>query len=114
MALFAELRRRNVLKVAFLYVVASWLAVWFVDAIRPNVDLPGWTDAFVYALLAAGFPVALWFAWTYEITASGLKKAVEVDQTQSIVYKTGQKLNAAVAVFLVLGVLAVFGQRRPR
>ena len=111
MALFAELRRRNVLKVAFLYVVASWLAVWFVDAIRPNVDLPGWTDAFVYALLAAGFPVALWFAWTYEITASGLKKAVEVDQTQSIVYKTGQKLNAAVAVFLVLGVLAVFGQR---
>ncbi|MDH3532049.1 MAG: insulinase family protein [Gammaproteobacteria bacterium] len=111
MALFAELRRRNVLKVALLYVVSSWLVLWFEDAIRPNVDLPVWTETFVYTILAVGFPVALWFAWTYEITSSGLKKAVDVDQTQSIVYKTGQKLNAAVAVFLVLGVLAVFGQR---
>jgi zinc protease len=111
MALFAELRRRNILKVALLYAVTSWLAVWFVDTIRARVDLPGWTDIFLYTLLAIGFPVALWFAWTYEFTPAGLKKAVDVDQTQSIVYKTGQKLNAAVAVFLVLGVLAVFGQR---
>jgi zinc protease len=111
MALFAELRRRNILKVALLYAVTSWLAVWFVDTIRADVDLPGWTDTFLYTLLAVGFPVALWFAWTYEFTPAGLKKAVDVDQTQSIVYKTGQKLNAAVAVFLVLGVLAVFGQR---
>jgi len=111
MALFAELRRRNVFKVALLYAVASWLILWFVDAIQPSVTVPAWTNTFVYFILAVGFPVALLFAWTYEITPSGLKKAVDVDQTQSIVYKTGQKLNAAVAVFLVLGVLAVFGQR---
>ena len=111
MALFAELRRRNVFKVALLYAVASWLIVWFVDAIQPSVSLPVWTNTFVYFILAVGFPVALLFAWTYEITPSGLKKAVDVDQTQSIVYNTGQKLNAAVAVFLVLGILAVFGQR---
>jgi zinc protease len=111
MALFAELRRRNVFKVALLYAIGSWLVVWFVDAIRPDVTMPAWTDAFVLTVLAVGFPVALLFAWTYEITPAGLKKAVDVDQTQSIVYKTGQKLNAAVAVFLVLGVLAVFGQR---
>ena len=111
MALFAELRRRNVFKVALLYAVASWLIVWFVGAIQPDITLPSWTDTFVLAVLAAGFPVALLFAWTYEITPAGLKKAVDVEQTQSIVYKTGQKLNAAVAVFLVLGVIAVFGQR---
>jgi len=111
MALFAELRRRNVLKVALLYVVSSWLIVWFVGAIQSEVSLPGWTEIFVYFVLAVGFPVALLFAWTYEITPSGLKKAADVDQTQSIVFKTGQKLNAAVAVLLVLGVLAVFGQR---
>jgi len=111
MALFAELRRRNVLNVALLYVVSSWLIVWFVGAIQPEVLLPGWTEIFVYFVLAVGFPVALLFAWTYEITPSGLKKAADVDQTQSIVFKTGQKLNAAVAVLLVLGVLAVFGQR---
>ena len=111
MALFAELRRRNVFKVALLYAVASWLIVWFVGAIQSDVLVPVWTESFVYFILAVGFPVALWFAWTYEITPVGLKKAVDVDQTQSIVYKTGQKLNAAVAVLLVLGVLALFGQR---
>jgi zinc protease len=111
MALFAELRRRNVLKVALLYAVACWLIVWFVGAIQSEVSVPGWTETFTYFVLTVGYPVALWFAWTYEITPVGLRKADEVDQTQSIVYKTGQKLNAAVAVLVVLGVLAVIGQR---
>jgi zinc protease len=111
MALFAELRRRNVLKVALLYAVSSWLVLWFVDALRAEMSLPGWTETFVYFVIVVGFPVALLFAWTYEITPAGLKKAADVDQTQSIVFKTGQKLNAAVTVLLVLGVLAVFGQR---
>ncbi len=111
MALFAELRRRNVLKVALLYAVACWLIVWFVDVVQAEVSVPAWTDAFTYFVLVVGYPVALWFAWTYEITPGGLKKAADVDQTQSIVYKTGQKLNSAVAVLLVLGVIAVFGQR---
>lgn len=111
MALMTELRRRNVFKVALLYAVASWLVVWFVEALMARFTLPVWTETFALVMLAIGFPVALWFAWTYEITPVGLKKADEVDQTQSIVYKTGQKLNAAVAVLLVLGVLAVFGQQ---
>ncbi len=111
MALFAELRRRNVLKVALLYAVACWLTIWFVEVVQAEVTVPAWTSFFTYFVLAAGYPVALWFAWTYEITPGGLKKASDVDQTQSIVYKTGQKLNSAVAVLLVLGVLAVFGQR---
>ena len=111
MALFAELRRRNVFKVALLYAVASWLIVWFVGAIQSEVALPAWTETFVLFLVAIGFPVSLQFAWTYEFTPGGLKKAIDVEQTQSIVYKTGQKLNAAVAVLLVLGILAVFGQR---
>ena len=110
MALLAEMRRRNVFKVALLYAVLSWLVIWFVGAIQDEVDLPTWTERFVYFLVVIGFPLALWFAWTYEFTPVGLKKAVDVDQTQSIVYKTGQKLNAAVAVLAVLGVLAVFGQ----
>ena len=111
MAWFAEMRRRNVFKVALLYAISSWLIVWFVDAVQSEVVLPTWTEIFTYFVLTAGFPMALWFAWTYEITPSGLRKANDVDQTQSIVYKTGQKLNAAMAVLVVLGVLAVFGQR---
>jgi len=111
MALFAELRRRNVVKVALLFAVASWLVVWLLGGVQESVSLPVWTETFVYFLIIVGFPLALLFAWTYEITPAGLKKAADVDQTQSIVFKTGQKLNAAVAVLLVLGVLAVIGER---
>lgn len=110
MALFAELRRRNVLKVALLYAIACWLILWFVQTTGEVLGLPSWTNPFLMLLLAIGFPVALLFAWTYEITPGGLRKATEVDQTQSIVYKTGQKLNAAVAVLLVLGVLSIIGE----
>ena len=111
MSLFSELRRRNVFKVALLYAVASWLLVWIVSHLVDGVGLSPWIADYVLLLLAIGFPVALIFAWTYEITPAGLQKAVDVDQTQSIVYKTGQKLNAAVAVLAVLGVAAVIGEQ---
>ncbi len=107
MALFAEIRRRNVLKVALLYLVAGWLVLRIADVGVTSHGWPEWVEKFLLLVVAVGFPVALSFAWFYEITPSGLKKAVDVDQTQSIVYKTGQKLNAAVAVLLVLGLAAV-------
>ena len=72
MALFAEMRRRNVFKVALLYAVMSWLVVWFVGAIQSEVTVPVWTEKFMFFVLIVGFPVALWFAWTYEITPAGL------------------------------------------
>ncbi len=110
MALFAELRRRNVFKVALLYAIASWLVLWFIEHTGEVLGLPGSTELFLILLLLIGAPVALCFAWTYEITPTGLRKAADIDQTQSIVYKTGQKLNAAVAVLLVLGVLSLIGE----
>ncbi len=111
MSLFSELRRRNVLKVALLYAATSLLIVWAVESAVDRGLLPVWANEFALLLLAIGFPVALIFAWVYEITPQGLKKGVDVDQTQSIVYKTGQKLNAAVAVLAVLGVAALIGER---
>ena len=111
MGLFTELRRRNVFKVALLYAVASWLFVWIVSHMVDGLGVSPWVSDYVLLLLAIGFPVALIFAWTYEITPAGLSKAMDVDQTQSIVYKTGQKLNAAVAVLAVLGVAAVIGEK---
>jgi zinc protease len=111
MSLFFELRRRNVIKVAAVYAVASWLIVWVIDHFVLGVGLSAWVSDYVLLLLAVGFPVALIFAWVYEITPTGLQKAADVDQTQSIVYKTGQKLNAALAVLAVLGVAAVIGEQ---
>ena len=89
MSLFSELRRRNVIKVALVYAVACWLVVWIIDHLV-DIGLSAWVSDYVLLLLAVGFPVALIFAWAYEITPTGLQKAVDVDQTQSIVYKTGQ------------------------
>ena len=111
MGLFTELRRRNVFKVALLYTVGSWLLVWVVNHLVDGLGVSPWVADYVLLLLAIGFPVALIFAWSYEITPAGLSKAIEVDQTQSIVFKTGQKLNAAVAVLAVLGVAAVIGEK---
>ncbi len=111
MSLFSELRRRNVLKVALLYAATGLLIVWAVESAVDRGSLPVWANEFALLLLAIGLPVALIFAWVYEITPQGLKKGVDVDQTQSIVYKTGQKLNAAVAVLAVLGVAALIGER---
>jgi hypothetical protein len=111
MALFSELRRRNVLKVALVYALASLLVFWLVGGALLSLGAPVWANEFVLLVLLIGFPVALIFAWAYEITPAGLKKSLDVDQTQSIVFKTGQKLNAAVSVLAVLGVLALVGER---
>ncbi len=102
MGLYSELRRRNVIKVALVYVITAWLLVRGAMHFLPLFGFPVWADEFVTLLLLVGFPLALWFAWIYEITPAGLKKTIDVDQTQSIVYRTGQKLNAALAVLLVL------------
>ena len=111
MALFTEMRRRNVIKVALAYVLASLLVFWLLGALLIRLGAPDWANEFLLLVLAIGFPVALIFAWAYEITPSGLKKSLDVDQTQSIVFKTGQKLNAAVLVLAVLGVLALVGEQ---
>lgn len=111
MSLFSELRRRNVFKVALLYSLSSLLIFWLAGALVSVPGVPSWANEFVLLVLAIGFPVALIFAWTYEITPAGLKRSLDVDQTQSIVYKTGQKLNAAVAVLAVLGLMALVGER---
>ena len=102
MSLFSELRRRNVFKVALVYVIASWMLIRLMHDLHPIWGLPHWTERLVGLMLLVGFPLALYFAYIYEFTPVGFKKTIEVDQTQSIVYKTGQKLNAALAVLLVL------------
>ena len=107
MSLLAELRRRNVFKVALVYVVAAWLLLQLTAYVVEQLGLPGWTDRFVMLLLAIGYPLALYFAYIYEITPQGLRKTVDVDQTQSIVFKTGQKLNAALAVLIILGLISL-------
>ena len=79
MSLLAELKRRNVLRMAGLYLVGAWLVVQVVATVLPLFGAPGWLARSVVVLLAIGFLPALAFAWVFEWTPEGLKRDAELD-----------------------------------
>src|SRR5688572_5132704 len=82
-AFLSELRRRNVVKVATVYIVVGWGVIQAADVLFPALTLPKWTVTLVVALVIAGFPISLMLAWAFELTPSGIgrdnKKAVSTD-----------------------------------
>jgi TolB-like protein/Tfp pilus assembly protein PilF len=112
---FAELKRRNVYKVAVAYAVISWLLIQIATQVFPFFEIPNWSVRLVVLLLILGFPVALILAWAFEITPEGIKRAEDVEPNESITYKTGRKLvGITIALaFLAAGLLA-FQLFRPR
>jgi TolB-like protein len=103
-SVWAELKRRNVVKVAVLYVVASWLILQVADVLFLNLGAPDWTFGFVLGLLILFFFPVVIFAWVYEMTPEGLKRESEVDRSQSITPETGRRLNLVTIVIVVAGV----------
>jgi TolB-like protein len=102
MSFIRELKRRNVIRVAIAYAVATWLLIEVSATTFPMLRLPEWTATFVAVLLMIGFPVALIFAWAYELTPEGLKKEKDVDRSVSITHVTGRKLDFAIIAVLVV------------
>jgi len=76
---FAELKRRNVYKVAVAYIVAGWALSQGIAQVFPVFDVPNWVVRLIVALLIIGFPIALIFAWAFEITPEGVKSTEEAD-----------------------------------
>lgn len=72
MAVIQELQRRKVIRAAAVYVVAAWLLLQVAATIAPIMNLPGWFEKLVLALLVLGFPVALILAWSLELTPDGI------------------------------------------
>ena len=101
--LFQELKRRNVIRVAIAYAVSAWLLIQVVDALFPMLRLPEWTATLVAVLLLIGFPIALIFAWAFELTPEGLKLEKHVVRDESITHATGRKLDFIIIGMLVLG-----------
>ncbi len=97
-----ELKRRNVFHVALIYIVVSWLLMQIGDVMFPALLLPDWTARMLVAFLLLGLPIALIFAWAYEITPEGIKKTVDVELDESITSRTGRQID-----FLIIGVLAI-------
>src|SRR4030095_7481889 len=76
---FAELKRRNVYKVAVAYIVAGWALAQGIAQVFPIFDVPNWIIRLIVLLIITGFPFALIFAWTFEITSEGVKRTAEAD-----------------------------------
>ena len=100
--LFEELKRRNVFKVGTAYVVLAWLLAQITDVFLEPFGAPDWVVKSILLVLMAGFPLALFFAWAFEMTPEGIKKEKDVDRTQSITQETGQKLNLTIIFILIL------------
>jgi TolB-like protein/tetratricopeptide (TPR) repeat protein len=77
---FAELKRRNVYKVAVAYVVVAWLLIQAASILFPTFEAPGWVMKVFVAVVAAGFPIALILAWAFELTPDGLKRTEFSDE----------------------------------
>ena len=102
--LFEELKRRNVFRVGLAYVAVAWLVLQAADIVLDNIAAPVWLMQVLMLLMVIGLPVALVFAWAFELTPDGIKKEKEVDRSQSITQRTGQKLNRTITVVLVTAV----------
>ena len=102
MIFFNELKRRNVFKVAIAYIVTSWLVAQVAQLAAESFGAPEWVMKMFITLLALGFPIAIIFAWAFEVTPEGIKKEKDVDRSQSITNTTGQKLNYTIIGLLVL------------
>ncbi len=89
---FAELKRRNVYKVAVAYAIVGWLLVQIATQVFPFLEIPTWIVRLVIVLVAAGFPIALVIAWAFELTPEGIKRTEDVDPFDS---RSGQVLAAS-------------------
>ena len=76
----AELKRRNVYKVAVAYIVAGWALSQGIAQVLPVFDVPNWTIRLIVVLIIIGFPVAVVFAWAFELTPEGIKRAEDADR----------------------------------
>lgn len=103
--IISELKRRNVFKVATAYAIAGWLIIQIATSVFPAFNFPDWTTQFVIILVGIGFPISLIVAWAFELTAEGLKKTEEVDETESITPRTGKKINTIIIATLSIAVV---------
>ena len=92
---FAELKRRNVYKVAVAYGVVAWLLMQVASQIFPFFDIPNWVVRLVVLLLIVGFPVALIIAWAFEVTPEGIKRTEAADAA-------GQRSRGVAWIYVVL------------
>src|SRR5881397_2691091 len=99
---FSELKRRNVIRVAGLYLVGAWLVVQVAGTVLPMFGAPEWLPRTIVVLLAIGFVPAVISSWVFELTPEGLKREEDVSPERSITPQTGRRMDRMIIVALVL------------
>ena len=102
---FAELKRRNVLRAAALYIGAAWALSQGVAQLLPVFDFPNWVIRWFVIAALTGFPFAMLLSWFYELTPEGFKRDDVEEPAASIALQTGKRLDRAIVVVLSLAVV---------
>jgi TolB-like protein len=109
MSLLAELKRRNVIRMAGLYLVGAWLVLQVADILLPVFDAPDWVMKALVALLVLGIVPTVVLSWVYELTPEGLKREHEVDRSRAGAEVGGRRLDiAVVGILLLIGALLIW------
>lgn len=111
MSLIEELKRRNVFRVAVAYIVIGWVIAQVAEFAFENFGAPDWVLKVLVVVLLLGLPIAVLFAWAFELTPDGVKREEDVDRTDSITPNTGRKLNTLTIAALVLAVTILVADR---
>ena len=96
MSLFAELNRRNVLRVAATYLVLGWVVLQVGDVLFDALELPPVWNRAIVGLLVLGFIPAVVFSWVYELTPEGLKKESEIERGEGATVHTAEPVTEAI------------------
>lgn len=109
MNFISELKRRNVIRMAGLYLVGAWLITQVAGTVLPMFGAPEWIARSVVILLAVGFIPAMIFAWVFELTPDGLKRDADVEPVDSIAPQTARRMERLIiALFAVALVFFAF------
>jgi TolB-like protein/tetratricopeptide (TPR) repeat protein len=100
---FAELKRRNVYKVAVAYVIGGWALSQGIAQVFPVFDVPNWAIRLIVLLIIVGFPIALILTWAFEITPEGIKRTQDVDPTKP------HSIGGAWIYVVIAGALLLIG-----
>ena len=101
---FAELKRRNVYKVAVAYVVAGWALAQGLAQVLPVFSIPNWVIQLLVALIVMGLPIALGLAWAFELTPEGIKRTETADAMPEA---TRRKKYVWICVVVIGGLLLI-------
>src|SRR5881296_826344 len=98
---FAELKRRNVYKVAIAYAVVAWLLMQIATQVFPFFEIPNWGVRLIVLFIVIGFPIALIIAWAFELTPEGLKRTEFADELPK-----SARSHAWIYVVVIAGVIS--------